>query len=95
LERALSVRDWPDIVEVVVSRAEEAGSATRSEIVRVLYHLKLCESGVELPDLLDIPGIGGRIVFEVRSCFPFLIDEWGTRWRLARGPAARFTLADI
>jgi hypothetical protein len=95
LERALSVRDWSDILEVVVSRAEEAGSATRSEIVRVLYHLKLSESGVELQELLDFPDIGGRIVFEVRSCFPFLIDEWGARWRLARGPAAKFTLADI
>jgi hypothetical protein len=89
------VRDWSDILEVVVSRAEEAGSATRSEIVRVLYHLKLSESGIELQELLDFPDIGGRIVFEVRSCFPFLIDEWGARWRLAQGPAARFTLADI
>jgi hypothetical protein len=95
LERALSVHDWPDILEVVASRAEEAGSATRNEIGRVLHHLKLSESGVELQKLVDIPDIGGRIAFEVRSCFPFLIDEWGARWRLSRGPAARLTLSGI
>jgi hypothetical protein len=95
LQRALSVGDWPDILEVVASRAEEAGSATRSEIVRALRHLKLSESRVELQRLVDTPGVGGRIAFEVRSCFPFLIDEWGARWRLSRGPAARLTLSKI
>jgi hypothetical protein len=95
LQRALLVRDWPDILDVVASRAEEAGSVALSEIGRVLRHLKLSESGTELQKLFDIPDIGGRIAFEVRSCFPFLIDEWGTKWRLSRGPAEKLTLLNV
>jgi hypothetical protein len=95
LQRALSVRDWPDILEVVASRAQEARSATRSEIGRVLRQLKLSESGIELQKLLDMPDIGARIAFEVKSCFPFLIDEWGVRWRLSRGTAESLTLLNV
>jgi nephrocystin-3 len=95
LQRALSVRDWPDILEVVASRAREAGAATRSEIGRVLRHLKLSASGVELQKLVDAPGLGGRMVFEVRSLFPFLIEEWGARWRLSRGLAQSITLSKV
>lgn len=95
LQRALSVRAWADILEVVASRAQQAGSTTKDEIRRVLGHLKLSGSGIELQKLLDVPDIGGRIAFEVRSCFPFLIDEWGSRWRLARGSAESLTLLNL
>jgi hypothetical protein len=95
LQRALSAQDWADMLDVVASRAEEAGSTTRAEIDRVLRHLKLAGTGIELQELLDIPGVGGRVAFEVRSCVPFLIDEWGTRWRLSRGPAESLTLANV
>jgi hypothetical protein len=92
LQRALSVRRWADILEIVASRAQEAGSATAAEIDRVLRHLKNSQSGVELQKLLDIPDIGGRVAFEVRSCVPFLIEEWGGKWWLSRGPVERLTL---
>jgi hypothetical protein len=95
LQCALSVRAWADILEVVASRAQQDGSTTKDEIHRVLGHLKLSGSGIELQKLLDVPDIGGRIAFEVRSCFPFLIDEWGSRWRLFRGSAESLTLLNL
>lgn len=95
LQRALSVRDWADILDVIASRAQDAGAVTKAEIARVLRHLKLSRGGVELQKMLDIPDIGARIAFEVRSCFPFLIDEWGARWRLSRGPAESLTLLSV
>ena len=94
LQLALSAQGSADMLGIVASRAQESGSATGAEIRRVLRHLEQSQTSVELQKLLDSPDIGSRVAFEVKSCVPFLIEEWGGRWWLSRGPAERLTLLE-